>query len=349
MPIKLNFLERLLMLKLNQAPAPTLDMYGVIVNRGVSIALRLGIFEVLQSGPKTANEIARKVNASSKGITLLLDALEPVGYLDKMGEQYANSSMTEKWMLQDSPTTIAHLFLFFDTVIERSGYMETTIREGKPPVSGWEWFNQNPGSWEAYYAGMLDGARLSAGEVVSKVYLNSQAGKLLDVGGGHGLYSVRFCQRYPHLHATIFDWPQALKVAEQTIKDEGMGDRVKLQEGDMWEDDLGNGYDIALLFNVLHMYAQDKNIALIRRVSQALQTDGKMVIMDQVASKGRGSATKALARLQGLQLFNSVKGQTYPADDIAGWLAQAGFSNVKIQMLRRAPSSGLVSGVKKGN
>lgn len=346
MPIMLNFLERLVMFTLNQAPAPTLDMYGVIANRAVSTALKLGVFEALREEPLTASEVARRTKASERGMALLMDALEPIGYLQKAGDRYSNTPLVEKWLLLDSPTTIAHLFQFFDTVIERSSYLDETIRKGTPPISGWDWFNQHPGSWDAYYTGMLDGARLSADEVVSKVNLDPHAHRLLDVGGGHGFYSVRFCQRYPGLRATVFDWPEALKVADCTIAHEGMGDRVELQEGDMWVDGLGSGYDIALLFNVIHMYPPKKNIALVQRVSDALKSGGLLVVMDQVASKGQGSASKAIARLQGLQLFNSVLGQTYPANEIALWLGESGFTSVRTQMLRKAPSSGLVIGVK---
>lgn len=346
MPIIPNFLERLVMLRLNQAPAPTLDMYGAIANRAVSVALRLEVFETLRDGPLPAGEVARKIEVNPRGITVLLEALAAVGYLERSDEDYANTAMTQKWMLLDSPTTIAHLFLFFDTVIERSAALEETIRAGKPPILGWEWFNQHPGSWEAYYAGMLDGARLSADEVVSRVTLPPGAQTLLDVGGGHGLYSVRFCQRYAGLSATVLDWPQALAAAERTVAAEGIGDRVRLQAGDLWRDDLGSGYDIALLFNIVHMYPPEKNRALIERVSGALKTGGVLVIMDQVASKGRGSAAKAIARLQGLQLFNTVLGQTYPSEEVAGWLKSANYSVVRTQMLRRSPSSGLVTGVK---
>jgi 2-polyprenyl-3-methyl-5-hydroxy-6-metoxy-1,4-benzoquinol methylase len=346
MPIMLNFMERLIMLILKQAPSPTLDMYSVIANRAVSVALQLGIFETLRAGPLTAEDVASRTNASKRGISLLLEALEPIGYLEKDGDRYVNTTLVDKWMLLDSPTIIAHLFQFFDTVIERSSYLEETIREGKPTITGWDWFNQHPGSWDKYYAGMLDGARLAADEVVSKVKLDFHAHRLLDVGGGHGLYSVRFCQRCPNLTATVFDWPQALKIAEKTIAQEKMADRVQLQNGDIWVDDLGKDYDIALLFNVIHMYSPEKNLALIKRVSAAIKPPGLIVIMDQVASKGRGSAAKALARLQGLQLFNSVMGQTYPTIEIADWLKDSGFTNISTQMIRKAPSSGLVIGVK---
>lgn len=149
MPIMLNFVERLVMLTLNQAPAPTLDMYCVIANRAISTALKLGVFEALQEEPLTASEVARRIKANERGMTLLMEALEPIGYLEKVGDRYANTPLVEKWMLLDSPTTIAHLFQFFDTVIERSSYLDETIREGTPPQ-----FLDGSGSISILVAGM---------------------------------------------------------------------------------------------------------------------------------------------------------------------------------------------------
>jgi len=61
----------------------------------------------------------------------------------------------------------------------------------------------------------------------------------MDVGGGHGLYSTKFCRSYPDLSATVFDLPQALEAARETIAAEKIGDRVSVKEGDFWIDDLG--------------------------------------------------------------------------------------------------------------
>jgi hypothetical protein len=82
MPIAPSFVERVLMLRLNQAPAPTLDMYGAIANRAVSAALRLGLFEALRDGNLTCAQIADKLDANERGIGLLLGALEGIGYLE---------------------------------------------------------------------------------------------------------------------------------------------------------------------------------------------------------------------------------------------------------------------------
>jgi hypothetical protein len=75
---------------------------------------------------------------------------------------------------------------------------------------------------------------------------------------------------------------------------------------------------------------------------------GLLMIMDQIAGKGRGSAARVITRLQGLQLFNSVMGQTYPAGEIAEWLKEACFTMIRTHQLRNAPSSGLVVGGEGG-
>jgi hypothetical protein len=54
-----------------------------------------------------------------------------------------------------------------------------------------------------------------------------------------------------------------------------MGDRVAVQEGDFWGDDLGAGYDVALLFTIIHAYLPEKNVKLlvaqgVRRASTSL-------------------------------------------------------------------------------
>ena len=85
------------------------------------------------------------------------------------------------------------------------------------------------------------------------------ARRLLDVGGGHGSYSIGFCRRYPQLSATIFDLPGALKLGQETIAAERISDRIWVQEGDFWVDDLGDSYDVALLFNIIHAHLPDKN------------------------------------------------------------------------------------------
>lgn len=54
------------------------------------------------------------------------------------------------------------------------------------------------------------------------------------------------------------------------------------------------------------------------------------------------------ARLQSLSFFNDLEGQTYPFADLASWLTDAGFANLKQINLRKSPGFSLVLGTKTG-
>jgi len=349
MPILPNFIERLVLFNFNQGPGLMLDFLGAQAFRVVGVGVRLGVFEALSSGPLSAAETARQVQASERGITLLLDALESLGYVQKKDGRYVNTPMTVKWLLRRSPNSLAGGIPFFDSMVfDRWEHLEESIRQGKPALLGSDWLDQHPGGYRIYEEGMIAIARMAADEVIAKVTLPPTARRLLDVGGGHGLYSIRFCRKYRDLTATVFDLPPAVEVARETIAAEGMGGQVTTQAGDVWLDDLGTGYELALLFNLIHAYLPDKNIELLRKVSGALNRGGLIVIMEQIAGQVFGSTGKVLARLQALNYFNDLEAQTYTFEDIAGWLTQAGFVNPRRMDLLKTPGFGLVLGTKTG-
>ena len=103
-------------------------------------------------------------------------------------------------------------------------------------------------------------------------------------------------------------------------------------------------YDVALLFNVIHAYSPDKNTELLRKMFDALNAGGLIVMMEQIAGKVFSSTAKALARLQALNYFNDLEAQTYEFDEIAGWLMKLGFVNPRRINLYRTPGFSLVLG-----
>ena len=343
MPLIPSFIERLVLLKLNQGPGLMLDFLGAEAFRAACTGVKLGIFEALSAGPLTAAETAGRIKASERGIALLLDALETLGYVQKSGGRYMNTPMTRKWLQHESPMNLARGIPFFESMVfDRWGHLDESIRLGRPAEFGSEWLDRHPGGYRIYEEGMIAVARMAADEVVGKVTVPAAARQLLDIGGGHGLYSIRFCRRHPYLSATVFDLPPAVAVARETIAAEGMGDRVTVQAGDVWRDDLGGGYDVVLLFNLIHAYRPEQNTALLRKIAGALKPGGLMVIMEQMAGKVRGSAATALARLQALNYFNDLGAQTYAFAEISGWLAQAGFAKLRRINLLKTPGFSLV-------
>lgn len=347
MPIVPNMWERLLFLKLNLGPGPLLDIFGGIAFQTVLAAVNLGVFDTLSGGPLMAAEIARQTKTDQRGITVLLEALEALGYVAKKGNQYANTAMAAKWLVRSSPTSVASGYDFWGKALsEFGGTVEESILRGRPATPFYQWIEHQPETLQHFQSWLMAAGRITADAFIAKVKLPPTARRLLDVGGGHGLYSIKFCQRYPHLSATVFDLPGALEVARQTIADAGIGARVSVQAGDFLVDELGTGYDVALLFNIVHGLLPEQNVGLLSKVAGALNPDGGVIIMEQLAGRVPGPAAKAVNRLLGLAFFYTLGGQIYTFDQVAGWLTAAGFIRLRRINLLKSPGISLVLGTK---
>lgn len=348
MPIKPNFIERLVTFRLNIAPGPFLDVYAPLAYRAMATGLELGLFETLNKRPLSAAEVARQTETNERGMCLLLEALVAIGYVRKNKDQYENTKMTEKWLLQDSPTSFAGLMPHMTDVVDLSKNLTESIRQGEPAINLYEWLSNDAKIANNFHQGMLAAARISCDEIIKRTKLPATARKLIDLGGSHGLYSIRFCKQCANLSATVFDWHHARELAEETIEAEKMTDRVTFREGDFFEDDIDNGWDAALLFNIVHMHKPDRNKELFRKISAAMNQGGTVVIMDQTGVEEPGPMGRAFARLEGLNLYNALNAQTYPPKEIEGWLNTCGFGETRSVPLKTAPGFGLVIGTKIG-
>ncbi|MCS4537849.1 MAG: methyltransferase [Thaumarchaeota archaeon] len=330
MPVIPNLLERFALLKFNQGPGLLLDILGAGAFRAVVLAIKRGIFEALTDSPLTSKELAYKIKSSEQDTAILLEFLESFSYVKQSNGKYSNTAMTSKWLLSKSPSNLADMVRIWDSDIFEfwDKYLEGAVVKGKASITIYEWFNKQPDGWRTFNFFEMAIARWLGNRIAASVRLGT-AQKILDVGGGHGMYSIMFCRRYPSLSATVFDKPEPLETAKENVAAEKMNDRITLQPGDFWTDDLGSGYDGALLFNLIHNYLPDKNIELLGKVSKALNPGATVAIFDQLKDMATSPALKAIVRFFALTYWVTVGGHTYSLNDIADWLAKTGFTKPK--------------------
>jgi cyclopropane fatty-acyl-phospholipid synthase-like methyltransferase len=121
-----------------------------------------------------------------------------------------------------------------------------------------------------------------------------------------------------------------------------MTDRIQILEGDLWEAEWGDGYDIILLFNLIHHFGAELNVKLLQRCAKALKPGGQVAILDQIAGKVAGKATNALIRLIAWQYYLFADGRVHEHTEIAGWLTQTGFRDIRSVKLPRLPGNSLM-------
>lgn len=346
MPITPNALERLVLLQVNAGPAPVLDMFGTAAFWAVHAGVTLGVFDSLAGGAQTPAELSSRLSTDERGTRVLLETLAALRYVDRTGAHYANSQWSSKWLLRDAPLSVAAGIEYWGILLEHFWHgLPEAIRTGRH-ADFYTWIEGQPEASRAFQEWMVAAARIAGGEVVSAISLPPGARRLLDVGGGHGMYSVALCRAHAELQATIFDSPRALEAAHEHILAEGMSERITTHAGDFLAGSLGEGYDVVLLINIVHGFTPEQNAALLRRVAAALRPGGVVVVGEQVAGSTGRSAGGQLAELLGLAYYLLLGGQIYDAKTIIGWLHEAGLGRVRRRNLLRTPGTSVFVATK---
>ncbi|WP_276259369.1 methyltransferase [Haloglomus litoreum] len=349
MPINPNFLERLLIHRLNRGPAPILDLFGAGSFEAVTLALDVGVFETLADGALPLGDLAARLDADEEGLRALLDFLAAQGYVAADGDRYRNTEMTETWLLEASETNMAPWLTFWNDLVFPfwEAHLETAIREGAPPQTIYEWFDEEPSRWETAQRGFRAAATLILDEVTDAVAVPDGATRLLDVGGGHGLYAIDLCRRHPALAATVFDTEAALAAVADEVAETAVGERLTLVGGDYWTDDLGHDHDVALVFNVIHAHDGAKNRELFERVAASLAPGGRIAVLDQLEGSARMPVGKSGLGFVGLTYLTTLGAETHPYDEVEAWLRAAGFEDVTRTAIRSGgPGNTLVQATK---
>lgn len=344
MPLMPNPAEYLLFNTLNQAPGPLLDIYSGPASRAVLAGIRLNIFTALDRQPATADELAQRLGTNGHGIGVLLDTLAAVGYLTRQGATFSLSAQARKWLTDSGALNYSSLYLFWGLVMETFfPSLEDAVRTGQPPLDFYHWLDSHPEASRHFQEGLLAVARYIKNPFLHSIPIPPTARRILDVGGGHGMYSIALCQKYPQLSAVIFDTAAALFTGHQTIQAEGMGRQVTTHVGNLLRDDLSAGFDLALVLNFVGGFSMPQNIVMLKKVRGALNPGGHVAIMEHLVGFATLPILEAFNRVWGLSVFALAGGQMYTFDSIRNMLTMAGFSRVRLQSRFRLGSPLIVA------
>jgi SAM-dependent methyltransferase len=149
--------------------------------------------------------------------------------------------------------------------------------------------------------------------------------RLLDVGGGTGIYSVELLRANPDLRAAVWDRPEVLKVARESAAGSGVEGRLELLPGDMFADPIPpGGCDVILLSNVLHDWDEAECRALVRKCADALSPGGLLVVHDVFLDDALDGPLPVA--LYSAALFSVTEGRAYSAAEYGAFLREAGLT-----------------------
>jgi hypothetical protein len=93
-------------------------------------------------------------------------------------------------------------------------------------------------------------------------------------------------------------------------------------------------YDVIWFSNVLHIYSPKDNEGMFRRIRDALNPRGRLIIQDAFLDRNGTRPLETNLFAVTMLLFTEA-GNTYPFVETMQWLRRAGFSQIKTVRLKR--------------
>jgi acetylserotonin N-methyltransferase len=293
-------------------------------------AVALGIFDRLERGPAGVEDF----HADSRGISDLLDACVGLGFLERDGRLYRNAPVASKYLVRESPDTLAGYILYSNEVLYKLwDHLEDGVREG---TNRWEQtfglrgplfshFFRNEQAMRDFLLGMHGFGRLSSPAVVRAFDLGGFR-RLVDLGSATGHLPIAACEAYPELRAVVFDLPQVTEIAREQVAQSPAAARIEVRAGDFFEDDLPEA-DLYSVGQILHDWAEPKILALLRRIWEKLPPRGAVLIGERLLEEDRSGPVPAL--MQSLNMLVCTEGRERTLSEYDVLLRQAGFVDVQ--------------------
>lgn len=292
---------------MTQAPSPVTDRrelsriaYGFMASKALFAALGVDLFTHLTGGPRTAAELSAATGIPGNRLETLLHALAGVGLLVTDAGRYANAPAARRHLVRGTPTDLGDYFRLqvAQQVYPALLHLDEGLAGTGTAFDTWPGLLADPAQARTFTAAQHTGSLGPARALADRLDL-TDAGDLLDVGGGSGAFSIALCDRNPGLRATILDLPAVVDVAREYRERAGLTDRITLLAADAVHARWPAGQDVVLMSYLLSALGDAEVDVVLRCARDCLRPGGLLVVHDfMLHDDGPGPAAAALWFLQ---------------------------------------------------
>lgn len=294
-------------------------------------AIRHGVFDALDSGPKSVAEIQKATGASERGLKAILDLLAGLELLARNGDgKFSLTPESAAFLVSNKPGFVGGLLRHTSQhLVPRWLHLNEVVATGKPvsPVN-----QQDSGSefFEQFVCDIFSMSYRVAQELAEHLHLAGarEEVRVLDLAAGSGVWGIAQAQSSAQVRVTAVDWPGVIPVTRKTVAKFGLAERFTFVEGDLRDADFGSGHNVATLGHILHSEGAQRSKALLSKTFAALAPGGTIAIQEFLVNADRSGPLNGLIFAVNM-LVNTDEGNTFSFKEIAAWLSEAGFVDAR--------------------
>jgi len=302
-------------------------MNGEIKTQMLLTAIELNLFDCLCS-QKSSEEIAAQLKTHPANTGLLLDGLTTVGLLQKKGGRYRNTSAAETALSRSSQAYVGEMLMMTHRMSAETVARMTQLVQNGPPAKPSDIGREE--IWAGYARIMANyqrgGIAQKMAGVVSRIKGFSSFRKMLDLGGGAGLFCIAMVAEHPFMKGIVFDRPTVVKVTEEFIAEYEMTDRVTTMGGDYLKDSIGEGYDLIWASATLN-FIRNNLTRMVEKIYDALAPGGVFASLSDGVLDER--TCPAVYILSNLAYALPEQDLMFNSGEVAEAMRSVGFSSVE--------------------
>lgn len=244
--------------------------------------IQVGIFNVLNSQfEATAQSIAETLKLNERSVEKLLGGLVAIDVVAFDGAYYRNTPTSQAYLVPGSPSYIGEgIQTLFDIGQDTWGTLTEAVLKGVPLAK------QRTDNVEAdFWPRLTQAIRPFSVPVADSVaglllWKKDKIKKVLDLGGGSGVFGQSFLKIYPDVKVYQVDWPQVNAVAKKFNAEAAKDGRFITLDGDIfetqWEQE--GPFDVVILSHIIHQEPLSRIETLMRRIGKCIDKDSNVVI-----------------------------------------------------------------------
>jgi O-methyltransferase domain/Dimerisation domain len=270
--------------------APPIAVLQLVTGRWVSqiigVAAELGLADEIQTGPKTAQEVAAAKGLHPEPLYRLLRALASFGIFAEQEDGRFKQTPMSDTLRSDVPYSMRGVARLTNrpSVIRAWMELENTVRTNASAyglahgMQIFDYVKQLPEEMEVF-ADAMDGYAALVSAALVEAYDFSGIRTLVEIGGSLVLAFV--LTKHPAMRGILFDLPAVTESASSFLRSYGVEERVELRGGNLFEG-VPEGADAYLLQNILHWRNDEDCVRILKTVHAAARPGAKVLAVEAI-------------------------------------------------------------------
>lgn len=306
---------------------------GFWMSRALYVLAKLGIPDLLQSGPKSVEELAQATETHAPSLYRLLRALASNGLVKIEDDGRLALTPLSETLVTDAPGSV-RWFIISELGQEHYpawGNLMHSVKTGEIAFDNhfgadiWKYFAQNPED-AAVFNNSMSGMTAVANEAIMSRYDFSPFNTIVDIGGGHGGLITSILKQNPQAKGVLFDAEVVIEGARPRLEAAGVSDRCEAVSGDFFKAVPGGG-DAYVMKWIIHDWEDEKAITILKNCRSQMKPNGRLIIVDCVVPENN---EPDFSKTFDLNMMVMTGGKERTAAEFSQLLEAAGFKLLRV-------------------